>query len=305
MQLNSTQIAALDKDNRQFNLLTGTLFSDFVQDMLDGLEAGTVGSTANGYDLNAVAPADTWCAQNADTTTGLTLGYRAGKVRFGNTLVSVSAGTIALSSSTTNYVEVDSAGTVSKNTSAFTATRIPLFTVVTGGSTITTVTPAVYARFGLSTGSITGTLASTAMQTKSLVIPLGTIATSAGSTKFCIPVPSVGSAAQISRVSFVNAADLATSDTNYATFGLVNKGAAGTGTQAIVNIATAANSTKVTGGALLADYVARDLTLATLSIGTERDVATGDTLEFTITVAGTLGNTLPQSSLLVEFKIVE
>lgn len=68
---------------------------------------------------------------NSATTTGLTWGYKAGTVRFDNTITSVLAGTVSLTDDATNYVEVDSAGTVSRNTTGFTSGRVPIRTVVT------------------------------------------------------------------------------------------------------------------------------------------------------------------------------
>jgi hypothetical protein len=78
--------------------------------------------------------------QNTATTTGLTYGYKAGKMQAGPTLVSVSANTIGLTNNAINYVEVDSAGTVSKNTTGFTAGRFRMAEVTTSGGVITLVT---------------------------------------------------------------------------------------------------------------------------------------------------------------------
>ena len=47
---------------------------------------------------------------------------------------------ITLSASTTNYIEADRSGTVTKNTTGFTAGRIPLYTAVTNATTITSYT---------------------------------------------------------------------------------------------------------------------------------------------------------------------
>jgi len=70
----------------------------------------------------------------------LTLGYRAFLCRFDTTIVTVATGTLALTNNATNYVEVDAAGTVSANTTAYTLGHIPLGTVVTLSSDITTIT---------------------------------------------------------------------------------------------------------------------------------------------------------------------
>lgn len=71
------------------------------------------------------------------TTTGLTWGYYGGIILLDGVLTTISDGTVALTASTTNYVEATRAGVVSKNTTGFTAGQIPLYTVVTGASTIT------------------------------------------------------------------------------------------------------------------------------------------------------------------------
>jgi hypothetical protein len=75
--------------------------------------------------------------RNAVTTTGLTWGYFGGRIYIDGTATSISNGTVALTASSTNYVEVDITGAVSKNTTAFSADKCPLYKVVTGGSTIT------------------------------------------------------------------------------------------------------------------------------------------------------------------------
>ena len=78
--------------------------------------------------------------RRASTTTGLTWGYYGGSILIAGTPTAIPNGTIALTASTTNYVEATVAGAVSKNTSGFTAGRIPTYTVVTGSSTITSYT---------------------------------------------------------------------------------------------------------------------------------------------------------------------
>lgn len=94
--------------------------------------------TANAV-FDAASPA-TLFGRRASTTTALTWGYYGGKVLIGGTVTSIANGTVALTASTTNYVEANNAGTVSKNTTGFTAGSIPLYTVVTGTSTITSYT---------------------------------------------------------------------------------------------------------------------------------------------------------------------
>jgi len=83
-------------------------------------------------------------ARRASATSGLTWGYYGGKYMAGGAspaITMLANGTIALSASLTNYVEFDPvAGTVSSNVTAFTAGRVPLYTCVTGASTITSYT---------------------------------------------------------------------------------------------------------------------------------------------------------------------
>ena len=71
---------------------------------------------------------------------GRVIGWNAFTVRFDNSIVSVAASTATLSASNTHYVEVNSAGTVSSNTTGFTLGSIPLATVVVGATDITTLT---------------------------------------------------------------------------------------------------------------------------------------------------------------------
>lgn len=75
-------------------------------------------------------------APDPTTTSGLTWGYGAGRVH----ATSVSAGTVTLTASATNYVEVDNTGTVSVNQTGFTPGRYPLREIVAGGAAITTST---------------------------------------------------------------------------------------------------------------------------------------------------------------------
>lgn len=77
---------------------------------------------------------------NADTTTGLTWGYQAGTLRRNNVIVSVSAGTVSLADDTTNYIEIDNVGTMSRNTTGFTSGRIPIRQIVTASGVQTTST---------------------------------------------------------------------------------------------------------------------------------------------------------------------
>src|SRR5574337_1077981 len=112
---------------------------------LGGVKAGAGLAVAGDGTLSASGSAPgtqslTDFANAPGTTTGLTYGYQAGVIRSDNVTTAVAAGTVALTASATNYVEITAAGVVSANTSGFTSGRYPLATVVTGASSITTIT---------------------------------------------------------------------------------------------------------------------------------------------------------------------
>ena len=97
--------------------------------------------TVNG-DLNALdalLPLAASFANNPATTTGLTYGYYGGSLWSGSTATVVASGTVALTASATNYVQLTTAGVVSANTTSFTSGQIPLATVVTGSAGITSI----------------------------------------------------------------------------------------------------------------------------------------------------------------------
>lgn len=122
--------------------------------------AGSVGATgATGATGGGASSTSTLTdfANAAGTTTGLTYGYNAGTIRSDNATVAVVAGTVALAASVTNYVEITGAGVVSVNSSGFTSGRFPMCTVLTGSSTITTITDKRgFASVGGAGGSFTG-----------------------------------------------------------------------------------------------------------------------------------------------------
>src|SRR5436190_16604839 len=113
---------------------------ELFDDIYETIAAGSVGITALAGDVDSLALGGGHFSLDPDTTSGLTLGYKAGRFLSGLAIVNVAAGTIALSASATNYVEVSSGGTVSANTSGFTAGSLPLWTVTTGASSISVVT---------------------------------------------------------------------------------------------------------------------------------------------------------------------
>lgn len=112
--------------------------------------------------VNALADASspaTFGGRDELSCTGLTWAYFGGTYISGGVVTQVANGTLALTASTTNYVEFDqSAGTFSKNTSAFTSGRIPLYQIVCGTATVTSYTdkrvaPPIQPRAAVSMGS--------------------------------------------------------------------------------------------------------------------------------------------------------
>lgn len=95
--------------------------------------------TANAL-LDAASPAMLY-GRRAVTTAALTWGYYGGTVSIGGAPTQIGNGTVTLAASTTNYVEADPAtGAVSVNQTGFTSGHTPLYTVVTGASTVSSYT---------------------------------------------------------------------------------------------------------------------------------------------------------------------
>lgn len=74
------------------------------------------------------------------SSAGLTWYYYGGKILVDGVITSIANGSVALTGSTTNYVEATRFGVVSVNTTGFTAGRIPLYQIVTGSGTVTSYT---------------------------------------------------------------------------------------------------------------------------------------------------------------------
>jgi hypothetical protein len=77
--------------------------------------------------------------RHASASAALTWAYYGGKYRNGSNVTTMLAnGNVTLTASTTNYVEFsNTSGLVTVNTSGFTSGRTPLYTVITGTSTVT------------------------------------------------------------------------------------------------------------------------------------------------------------------------
>jgi hypothetical protein len=95
--------------------------------------------TANAM-FDAASPAMLF-GRRASTTTGLTWGFYGGYLSVSGTPTAIANGTIALTASTTNYIEAHATtGAVAKTTGAFTSGKIPLYVIVTGTATVTSYT---------------------------------------------------------------------------------------------------------------------------------------------------------------------
>jgi hypothetical protein len=119
-------------------------------DLISSSQSGKETTANAGSDASSPATA---FGRRASTTAGLTWGYLGGTLWVDGVLTQIANGTVALTASTTNYVERTRAGVVSKNTTGFTAGQIPLYQIVTGASTITS-----YTDYRLSNTPFTGRL---------------------------------------------------------------------------------------------------------------------------------------------------
>lgn len=108
-------------------------------------------ATANEL-FNAGSPAALF-GRRASTCTGLTWGYYGGRLSVAGVSTLINNGTLALSASSTNYIESTTAGVVSKNTTAFTGGAIPLYTATTSASAVTAYTDYRTGDYGLAGGS--------------------------------------------------------------------------------------------------------------------------------------------------------
>jgi len=90
--------------------------------------------------LDALSPASLYGRRHSQSS-GLTWGYYGGNVLVNGVLTQIANATVALTASTTNYIEANpTTGAVSKNTTGFTAGQTPLYTIVTGTATVSNYT---------------------------------------------------------------------------------------------------------------------------------------------------------------------
>jgi|SRR5436190_3513977 len=107
---------------------------------------------------------------------------------------------------------------------------------------------------------------------------------------------------KIAGAVFSSLAALAAHDSNYVTFSITNLGQAGAGTAAIL-AATAANTTKVTGGTALAASTKRTLTLS--STVADLAVVEGDILLVRFTATGTLAGAVTRPIVQISIKTAQ
>jgi len=130
ISVTATTKAILDAAIPQLKVQTGYSLGDLLETLQKDSDAkDTILAAVNQF------------AQDNNTTTGLTWGYKSGIISIGDAApVVVAAGTVSLTASQTNYVECDRDGVVSKNTSGFTKNSYPIAIIATSGSAINTFT---------------------------------------------------------------------------------------------------------------------------------------------------------------------
>lgn len=122
---------------------------------------------------------------------------------------------------------------------------------------------------------------------RAVIVPLGAVSATTSQVVFVAPTAGTLNAAKIVTKDAVTA-----DDTNYWTFALTDLGAAGTGTDKIVEM-----TTKETGGSALDAYTA--LSLGTLDV-THKVLAAGDVVLFTATKAAS-AVALANAAIMLEF----
>jgi len=139
----------------------------------------------------------------------------------------------------------------------------------------------------LAAGAAIAAKLSATANSRAIIVPLGAVTATTSQVVFVAPTAGALNAAKIVTKDAVTA-----SDTNYWTFVLTDKGAAGTGTDKIVE-----KTTKATGGSALVAYKALDL--GTLN-ATHKVLAAGDVVLFTATKSGE-ATALAEAALMLEF----
>jgi hypothetical protein len=125
--------------------------------------------------------------------------------------------------------------------------------------------------------------------------PVGASIATTSATDTYFQVPKSG---RVVSMKFSSLAALATSDTNYITWTVVNLGQAGAGSTALLSTADT-NTTKATGGSAIVASSSRSLVLS--GTATNLDVLEGDVIRIRATATGTLAGavTVPSYSVLI------
>jgi len=288
----------IDRDNRNMadpanNIPMGTELNA----IWAAIDQGAIGITANPYDVDAVARAGGVFSHNEGSTSGLTWAHRGGQVLFGQTVVTVAAGTVTLTASAVNYVEVDSAGVVSTHTSpaAFTAGKVPLYKITCGSAAISLKENCRVLLVGNHAGVVVGAMLSTAGKTKTLPFRLGTLTKDTVDTYLLVIAPNF--AGTFSGVRLAVKTAVPKNDTDYWTITCVNK----SNSDKAMLAASPDNTTMNTGGFPLVAYTAKPLNLH----GTAGNLVTAalDCLLFKITRTGTVATTYDLVDATVEFDV--
>ena len=104
---------------------------------LNLVTANTAGGSAQANSLFDAASQSMLFGRNSVSSAALVWGFYGGMLDVDGVLTRIANGTVTLTASATNYVEATRAGVVSANTTGFTAGRIALYQVTTGGATVT------------------------------------------------------------------------------------------------------------------------------------------------------------------------
>jgi hypothetical protein len=125
--------------------------------------------------------------------------------------------------------------------------------------------------------------------------PVGASIATTSTTDTYFQVPKSG---KVLSIKFSSLAALATSDTNYITWTVVNLGQAGAGSTALLSTADT-NTTKATGGSAIVASSSRTLVLS--GTAANLNVVEGDVIRIRATATGTLAGavTVPSYSVLI------
>lgn len=235
------------------------------------------------------APYFTQINDNGNVVEVTAASYTLSMVDLGRTLVfnSASAQTVTVPAGLTKYFSV-----------TFMRIGAGAVTIAAGtGATLNTSGSAVLPRYTpiFFNGYTTSTYALGGADSPSASTLTQTIATAAGNTDLPIIAPVTGN---VAAVYFSGTDALATSDTNYITWTVTNRGQAGAGSAAVLG-STTTNSTRATGGSAIAAETLRSLTLT--STAADLAVVIGDRLRIRYAVTGTLANTVTGAVTTVIF----